>query len=46
MAHRRVLGDAMKLFVRSNWQIVLKLRKLVDQRYKWRSRGLSDFIPT
>jgi hypothetical protein len=44
MAHRRVLGDAMKLFVRSNWQIVLKLRKLVDQRYKWRSRGLSDFI--
>jgi hypothetical protein len=44
MAHRRVLGDDMKLFVRSNWQIVLKLRKLVDQRYKWRSRGLSDFI--
>ncbi len=24
--------------------MVLKLRKLVDQRYKWRSRGLSDFI--
>ncbi len=24
--------------------MVLKLRKLVDQRHKWRSRGLSDFI--
>jgi hypothetical protein len=44
MAHLRALGHAVKLLVRKNWQIVLKLRKLVDQRYKWRSRGLSDFI--